>query len=134
MFLLVDASVERVFAEDEIDEIRPEENIGEHKSGWKTGLYLNCICLVLLCSTISHFILFHGSVTVSCGFFCLASEADDDQHTIQMDKLQDLLGNSDPQKFETEVNRIMKLIINSLYRNKEVILNPSIPFHCFIWY
>ena len=38
--------------------------------------------------------------------------------------MKELREKSEKHEFQAEVNRMMKLIINSLYKNKEVILAP----------
>ena len=47
-------------------------------------------------------------------------------------QVKELREKSEKFTFQAEVNRMMKLIINSLYRNKEVLFN-FLMFLCFIY-
>lgn len=45
---------------------------------------------------------------------------------LNVSQMKELREQSEKHVFQAEVNRMMKLIINSLYRNKEVLINTSI--------
>ena len=49
-----------------------------------------------------------------------------------MAELKELQASAEKHVFAAEVDRMMKLIINSLYRNKEVSHKSSVQFKCYV--
>ena len=110
------------YAQDE-DDIELDVDIGASKEGSRTG-----ILKALLISDHRKLIYQY----LHCGFF-LVSDAEvlkREEEAIKLDglnvaQMKELRDKSEKFAFQAEVNRMMKLIINSLYRNKEVIF-PSV--------
>ncbi len=77
-------------------------------------MFVDCYDLLLLCMYLSH---------LCVHLFVLREE-----EAIQLDglnaaQIKELREKSEKHAFQAEVNRMMKLIINSLYKNKEVSSN-----------
>lgn len=85
---------------------------------------INSQCCVSLASTFSLI----NCVLVSCVCACTHLSLLREEEAIQIDglnaaQIKELREKSEKHAFQAEVNRMMKLIINSLYKNKEVSRN-----------
>ena len=72
---------------------------------------------------------------LTCVYICVLRE----EESIQLDglnaaQIKDIREKSEKHAFQAEVNRMMKLIINSLYKNKEVSRNKQYTFEILLKY